>query len=296
MDLSAAGRDIHELVEAFAQAEEMSLRQLKELWKIRGFSFIHEACPKDTTQAFFMQSLYSSALGHVKCVERTLSWKLGGLFVLYCLYETQYVEPFYLIYLSLEDLERLHGLVKELRRIEHAEALKVLRTMLRKEAFLFGCVSVDQKSIADACEKLANQAAARLKHARFKLLANVPLQEHIYRSLTEDLSLDSVMSLVRDYAEAKQQVFTGLGVLGDDRTGAVPNFAEELRETADDWEIQKKDLLSINGLEIPPLRMQPSQPKRKRQNASEIVQKEEVGAPTEEDLLADEILGLIDME
>lgn len=295
MDLSAASRDIHELVEAFAGQEGMALGQLRELWKARGFSFIHEACPKDTTQAFFMQSLYSSALGHVKSVERPLSWKLGGLFVLYCLYETQYVEPFYLIYLSLEDLEKLHALVKELRQIEHAEGLKVVWTMLRKEAFLFGCVSVDQKSIADACEKLANQAAARLKHARFRLLANVPLQEHVYGSLSRDLSLDSVLSLVQDYAAAKKQVFTGLGVLEDDASGAS-SFVDELKGVADNWEVQKKDLLSINGLEIQPLKMQPAQPKRKRQPVSEVVLQEQVDAQTEDDLLEEEILGLIDME
>ena len=295
MDLSAASRDIQELVEAFAQQDGMWLWQFKELWKSRGFSFIHEACPKDTTQAFFMQSLYSSALGHVKSVDKALSWKLGGLFVLYCLYETQYVEPYYLIYLSLEDLEKLHGLVKELRQIEHAEALKVVRTMLRKEAFLFGCVSVDQKSIADACEKLANQAAARLKHARFRLLANVPLQEHVYGSLSQDLSLDSVLSLVQDYAAAKKQVFTGLGVLEEDGAG-VSGFGDELKKIVGDWEVQKKDLLSINGLEIQPLKIQPAQPKRKREHAPEVVPQEEVDAQTENDLLADEILGLIDME
>jgi hypothetical protein len=72
-----------------------------------------------------------------------------------------------------EDLEKLHLLVKELRRIEHMEALKVVRTMIQKEAFLFGCVSVDQKSISDACEKLASQAAARLKFARFRYLLRV---------------------------------------------------------------------------------------------------------------------------
>jgi hypothetical protein len=69
-----------------------------------------------------------------------------------------------------EDLEKLHLLVKELRRIEHMEALKVVRTMIQKEAFLFGCVSVDQKSISDACEKLASQAVARLKFARSRYL------------------------------------------------------------------------------------------------------------------------------
>lgn len=291
MDLSAATRDVHELVASFAEQDAMSLYQLKELWKSRGFSFIHEACPKDTTQAFFMQSLYSSALGHVKSVENTLSWKIGGLFVLYCLYETQYVEPYYLIYLSLEDLENLHGLVKELQRIEHREGLKVVRTMLRKEAFLFGCVSVDQKSIADACEKLANQAAARLKHARFRLLANVPLQEHVYGSLRQEFSLEAVMDLVRDYGAAKKHVFSGLGVLEmPEDTGL--GFADQLKEVADGWDAQKRDLLSINGLEIQPIQMQPARPKKRRQNEAS----DQVVDRTEEEMLEEEILGLIDME
>lgn len=41
--------------------------------------------------------------GHVKS-DKSLSWKIGGLYVLYCLYETQFVEPYYLIYLSLGKL------------------------------------------------------------------------------------------------------------------------------------------------------------------------------------------------
>lgn len=295
MDLSAAARDIQELVESFADQDSTSFPHLKELWKSRGFSFIHEACPKDTTREFFMQSLYSSALTHVKSFDKPLSWQLGGLFVLYCLYETQFVEPHYLIYLSLSDLGALSGLVKELRRIEHGEGLKVVRTMLRKEAFLFGCVSVDQNSIADACEKLAKQAAARLKHARFRLLANVPLQEHVYGSLRQEFALDSVMEIVREYAVAKKHVFTGLGVL---ETGEVTGLgiADEVKEVVDAWEAQKRDLLSINGLEIQPLQMQPARPsKRQRLRACE-----EVVDRSEEEILEDEmleeILGLIDME
>jgi len=163
--------------------------------------------------------------------------------------------------------------------------------MLRKEAFLFGCVSVDQKSIADACEKLANQAAARLKHARFRLLANVPLQEHVYGSLRQDFSLETVMDLARDYASAKKHVFTGLGVLDTAEERGL-GFDDELKQVADVWEAQKRDLLSINGLEIQPLLTQPAQPnKRRRQQASEQVEDR-----TEEDILAEEILGLIDME
>jgi hypothetical protein len=45
------------------KVEGRELSHMKELWQARRFSFIHEACPKDVTQDFFMQALYSSALG-----------------------------------------------------------------------------------------------------------------------------------------------------------------------------------------------------------------------------------------
>lgn len=220
--------------------------------------------------------------------------------MLYCLYETQFVEPYYLIYLSLEDLEKLHLLVKELRRIEHMEALKVVRTMIQKEAFLFGCVSVDQKSISDACEKLASQAAARLKFARFRLLGNVPLKEHIYGNLAQDLCLDVVTSVIHDYTAAKHHVFTGLGSLEDNRDAPglsnVEAFDRELNQVADDWECEKEEILTKAGLSRSVFKegMPPTQ-KKQKQRAPVVEKHQDQQHRTEDDDLADEILGLIEM-
>lgn len=107
---------------------------MKRIWLSRKFSYIYEASPSSNL-AFFMQSLYSHSIGSVlfyysyvyyksvcsllcllfPCTKITLiysyagylisnaslSHRLGGLFCLYCLYETQPFKPPFKIYLSL---------------------------------------------------------------------------------------------------------------------------------------------------------------------------------------------------
>jgi hypothetical protein len=244
MDMTGAAQDIQELVHAFAQVEGRELSHMKELWQARRFSFIHEACPKDVTQDFFMQALYSSALGFV-VGDRAIAWKIGGLYVLYMLYETQLTEKRFKIYLSLEELEQLCILVKELKRHDCVVALKVIKFMLQRKVFLYGCVAINQRSIADSCDKLAAQAASRLHHARNRLLSNLPIQEHLYTDLTQDLSLDDFKHIDQEYEAAKNHVLTGLGTY--DRVVDMPNFqdsnttlGEELKEMVLDWELQRK--------------------------------------------------------
>jgi hypothetical protein len=65
-----------------------------------------------------------------------------------------------------EELEQLCILVKELKRHDCVVALKVIKFMLQRKVFLYGCVAINQRSIADSCDKLAAQAASRLHHAR----------------------------------------------------------------------------------------------------------------------------------
>jgi hypothetical protein len=115
--------------------------------------------------------------------DRAIAWKIGGLYVLYMLYETQLTEKRFKIYLSLEELEQLCILVKELKRHDCVVALKVIKFMLQRKVFLYGCVAINQRSIADSCDKLAAQAASRLHHARNRLLSNLPIQEHLYTDL-----------------------------------------------------------------------------------------------------------------
>lgn len=245
MDLTAPARDIEELVAAFADMQGTELAQMKELWRARNFSFIHEARPKDVRPSFYAQGLFSSALIHV-VGDESLNWKVGALYVLYTLHGTQLQESCCKIYLSLEELEALLSLVKEIKKQGLTTALVVLRKMFAENMFLFGSVSANQKRIATTVARLVKQANARVHQARFRLLTNVPMQQHLSGHLGQELKLDELAQLTEEYAEAKRRA------LGEDtdegkeitEEGTRPTLGAALLKDTKSWDVHKAELLT----------------------------------------------------
>lgn len=60
------------------QAGQCSLSDFKELWKSRGFSFIHEGCPKNVNPRRYQQILYSISLGKVMSWNQKTHARLRG--------------------------------------------------------------------------------------------------------------------------------------------------------------------------------------------------------------------------
>eukprot|EP00249_Psilotum_nudum_P019138 c27113_g1_i3 orf=243-962(+) len=211
MDLTPFSHDIDGLIEAFVKIEGTELSQMKELWQVH------------------------------MVTELPLSEKLGGLYVLYTLYETQQIKPPFNIYLSTEDLEALYSLVVQAKAEKIAVALKVVQTMMCKNMFLFGSVAVNQKKIAEAVDKLAIQAADRLRFARRRLLSNLPVQQHLTGNLVTELGLNELAMLNEEYAIAKQRVFNKATPENGMKDAAIPmvqdeiNLGEELKKDIQAW-------------------------------------------------------------
>ncbi|GJS98172.1 small nuclear RNA activating complex, subunit SNAP43 protein [Tanacetum coccineum] len=99
MDLKPFRLDIDELINDFAEVGEMtSLSDMKTIWLSKKFSCIFEAMP-NTKLGFVMQSLYAHCLGYMTSTN-SISHRLGGLYCLYCIHETQPFNPPFRIYLS----------------------------------------------------------------------------------------------------------------------------------------------------------------------------------------------------
>ncbi|KAG6553485.1 hypothetical protein Mapa_004397 [Marchantia paleacea] len=275
MDFSASALDIEELVAAFAEIEGTELGQMKELWRSRNFSFIHEARPKDIIPSFYAQALFSSSLSHVVAEDASLSWKLGGLYVLYILHETQAKEDRYKIYLSLEELEALINLVRLLKQGRLAVAFKVVQRMFTEQMFLFGSVSANQKRIASCMDKVAHQAALSVQQARSRLLANVPVREHVEGKLVQDLELDALAQLTSDYAAARRHALhlAANGSAGESNRTAGEDDSNEVRDAmreAQAWDHQKSEILksaaeSSSKRALPTAFRRPSAPKQPKQ-------------------------------
>ncbi|KAL0427122.1 UNVERIFIED_CONTAM: hypothetical protein Slati_2887000 [Sesamum latifolium] len=265
MDLKPFKLDIDELIHEFAECESSTFAEFKRVWLSRKFSFIFEASPS-TNRSFFMQSLYAHSIGYMVS-SGSLSNRLGGLYCLYCLYETQPFKPPYRIYLSLgvgiskqSNEVSQHPLTDrigpgELRQLKNlaieskAKGLKVvsalLKSMLERNMFLFGFVGVNEGSPTERVNELTDIQNARVQAAYKKLFANSRLEHFIHMDLGMELEVDLLKRRSSDYALAKELAIKEASQVIDVQN--VKHITENKRliremveKTAADWNSQKE--------------------------------------------------------
>ncbi|XVE98375.1 hypothetical protein REPUB_Repub03eG0101400 [Reevesia pubescens] len=181
MDLSPFKQDIDELIHEFVQNESTTLNDMKRVWLLRKFSYIYEASPS-TNLAFFMQSLFAHTIGHMENVD-SLSCRIGGLYCLYCLYETQPFNPPFKIYLSLGELKKLKSLVAEAKKKGIRVVPTLVKRMLEKNMFLFGFVDLNEGSVSETINSLTKLQDARIQVAYDKLFTDTEIDRYLHMDL-----------------------------------------------------------------------------------------------------------------
>ncbi|WRX33830.1 snRNA-activating protein complex subunit 1 - like 1 [Theobroma cacao] len=184
MDLSTFKLDIDELIYEFVQSESTTLNDMKRVWLSRKFSYIYEASPS-TNLAFFMQ--------------------LGGLYCLYCLYETQPFKPPFKIYLSLGELKKLKSLVAEANEKGIRVVPTLVKRMLEKNMFLFGFVDFKEGSVSETINSLTKLQDARIQVAYEKLFTDTEIEQYLHMNLGMEVDLNMLKKLSTEYAVAKKQ-------------------------------------------------------------------------------------------
>ncbi|KDO68899.1 hypothetical protein CISIN_1g036901mg [Citrus sinensis] len=174
MDLSPFKQDIDELIDEFAQDELRTLADMKRVWLSRKFTYIYEASPS-TNLSFFMQSLYAHTTRHMVSND-SLSRRLGGLYCLYCLYETQPFKPPFHIYISLGELKKLKELVVEAKNKDIRVVPALVKRMLEKKIFYLDL-----------------------------LFASTRIEHFIHMDLGMEVDLNVLQKMSTEYAEAKKQ-------------------------------------------------------------------------------------------
>ncbi|ONI34688.1 hypothetical protein PRUPE_1G493600 [Prunus persica] len=207
MDLTPFKRDIDELIDAFAEGESTSLADMKRIWLSKKFSYIYEARPS-TNLAFFMQSLYAHSIGYI-IGTATLSHRLGGLYCLFCLYETQPFKPPFKIYLSLEELKKLRKLVINAKEHDIRVVSALVKRMLEKNVFLFGSVDTNEGSFTETVDQLTQLQNARVQVAYKELFANTKIEDFLHMDLGMEVDLNMLKKMSTDYAEAKKIAING---------------------------------------------------------------------------------------
>uniref|UniRef100_A0A5B7AJG5 Small nuclear RNA activating complex (SNAPc), subunit SNAP43 protein n=1 Tax=Davidia involucrata TaxID=16924 RepID=A0A5B7AJG5_DAVIN len=263
MDLKPFKLDIDELINEFAEAESTTLADMKRVWLSRKFSFIFEASPS-TNLAFFMQSLYAHSIGYMVSTA-SLSHRLGGLYSLYCLYETQPFKPPFKIYLSLGELKGLKNLVVDAKGKGIKVVSALVKKMLERNIFLFGFVDINKGSVTERVNELADIQNARIQVAYKKLFANSRIEHFIHMDLGKELDVDVLKKMSKDYAEAKKLAIKEASEVVDVQN--IRHIAENQRligdvveKTAGDWNVQKELFYQQTGFnQLPAIEPPPQQ-------------------------------------
>ncbi|KAI4335680.1 hypothetical protein L6164_014306 [Bauhinia variegata] len=250
MNLLSFKLDIDELINEFSANGSTTLADMKRVWLSKRFSYIYEAGPS-TNLAFFMQSLYAHCIGYMVDNNASLSHRLGGLYCLYCLYETQPFKPPFRVYLSLGELKKLRELAVDVNYIKVVPAL--VKRMLERNMFLFGAVDLKEGSVAETVNQLQELQKARLEVAYEKLFGDTKVEEFIHMDIGVEVDLNALKKISSEYAEAKNIAIREASNVIDVQN--IKHISEEkkmiggvVEKIADDWQVQKESFYKQTGL------------------------------------------------
>ncbi|XP_044460882.1 uncharacterized protein LOC123192407 isoform X2 [Mangifera indica] len=134
----------------------------------------------------------------------SLSCRLGGLYCLYCLYETQTFKPSFKVYLSLGELNKLKDLVVEAKNLGIRVVPALVKRMLNKNMFLFGSVDLNEGSVMETVNQLADLQNARIKLAYEKLFASTRIDQFLHMDMGMEVDLSVLKKMSTEYTEAKK--------------------------------------------------------------------------------------------
>ncbi|KAI3833169.1 hypothetical protein MKW92_052874 [Papaver armeniacum] len=184
--------DIDELMHEFSD----------KIWRSQKLSFIYEGRLRNN-EAFFMQSLYAHSIGKMLSKD-SFSWRLGGFYCLYCLYETQPFKPPFRIYLSLgissREFHSLKRLVVDAKKQEIFTVPALVKKMLDKNTFLFGFVEINECSVNGRLNVINDLQNTRTQAAYKTLLTNAPIERVLHIDLCMELDRKVPKKMLIEYS------------------------------------------------------------------------------------------------
>lgn len=199
-----------------------------------------------------MQSLYAHTIGHMISTS-SLSQRLGGLYCLYCLYETQPFKPPFKIYFSLGELKKLKTLVINSKEHGIKVVPALVKRMLEKNTFLFGFVDLHEGSVSETVNQLTELQDARVQVAYKKLFDDTRIEQFLHMDMGMEFDLEMLKKMSTEYAEAKKHAIReankavdvkNIQHISDDREF----IGDEVERITENWNVQRQVFYQQTGL------------------------------------------------
>ncbi|KAH7314384.1 hypothetical protein KP509_21G000700 [Ceratopteris richardii] len=117
--------------------------------------------------------------------------------------------------------------------------------MITKNFFLYGSISLSWKEMRETFEAAANKAVERVNKARKRILESSCAKEHFQGNLGNELGLDGLVLLNKEYARAKQCVYRDASSSrGENANSTDSVLGEELINDVKVWLKKRKSILN----------------------------------------------------
>ncbi|KAK5857847.1 hypothetical protein PBY51_011063 [Eleginops maclovinus] len=202
---AAVTSDCEKLLSRFHETDSVRFQVFSKIWREMNFSQIFYGTVNHQKRAFsrlILDSAYSFFLPPF-----SFQIRVGGLYLLYSLHQSQTAAPPEQIRLALKDWEDVKKFEKDAMDAQHLDAIYILRQLMLKKAFHFTAMpthlafkKLRKKEVPALCEKFIERACRPQEFINNDLLEELSNIHELYgnlKSSVSETSKESSVNLIR---------------------------------------------------------------------------------------------------
>ncbi|XP_043093516.1 snRNA-activating protein complex subunit 1a isoform X2 [Puntigrus tetrazona] len=170
--------DCEELLGRFQQTESVRYEEFCAIWREMDFSSVFFGCPSIHEKRCFTQLALTVAYRYV-LPPYSFQIRVGGLYVIYGLYNTQLIWPKEKIRVALKDWYDVQKLINDAKGCQHLDVVYIFKRLLSSKAFCF--TAMPQKLTFESSERFQYNVNEEFRDRRNRVaeLSSIEMLEEI---------------------------------------------------------------------------------------------------------------------
>uniref|UniRef100_A0A8C2E5E8 Small nuclear RNA activating complex, polypeptide 1a n=1 Tax=Cyprinus carpio TaxID=7962 RepID=A0A8C2E5E8_CYPCA len=170
--------DCEELLGRFQQTESVRYEEFSAIWREMDFSSVFFGTQSDHEKRSFTRLTFTIAYRYI-LPPYSFQIRVGGLYMIYGLYNTQSIWPKEKIRIALKDWYDVQKLIADAKSCQHLDVFYIFKRLLSSKAFCF--TAMPQKLTFEASERVQHNVNEEFRDRKNRVaeLASIEMLEEI---------------------------------------------------------------------------------------------------------------------
>uniref|UniRef100_A0A673NEX4 snRNA-activating protein complex subunit 1-like n=1 Tax=Sinocyclocheilus rhinocerous TaxID=307959 RepID=A0A673NEX4_9TELE len=170
--------DCEELLGRFQQTESVRYEEFSAIWREMDFSGVFFGTQSDHEKRYFTRLIFTIAYRYI-LPPYSFQIRVGGLYMIYGLYNTQLIWPKEKIRIALKDWYDVQKLIADAKSCQHLDVVYIFKRLLSSKAFCF--TAMPQKLTFEARERVQHNVNEEFRDHKNRVteLASIEMLEEI---------------------------------------------------------------------------------------------------------------------